>query len=324
MADIVVSEEVKGAELARLAAKFALVNEPEAWRSEERLCPLLATARALVVRNQTPVTARLLASAPKLEIVARAGVGLDNIDTAAASAAGIVVSYTPDANSISVAELALGLMLALARRIPAAHLDTQGGGWGRQRFTGIELAGKSLGIVGFGRIGALVARRGAVFGMTLLAHDEFLDPSSPAAREAEVRFLPLDDLLAQADIVTCHVPSTPATRGMFHAKRFRAMKPSAHFINTARGELVVEEDLVRALEEGWIAGAALDVRAREPPATGRLEQLPNVVLTPHIAAFTHEAQVRVVHAVVTDVERVLSGRDAIHYFNFARPRPRPV
>ena len=234
------------------------------------------------MRNQTQVTADLIAAGERLEIVARAGVGLDNIDVRAASRAGVVVALAPSQNAISVAELSIGLMLALARKIPAADRHVKQGGWARHQFTGSELFGKTLGVVGFGRIGYLTARRAAAFGMDILAHDPYLDPDALTVAEVRPRILSLEELLAAADVVTCHLPGNEETRAIFNYQRFCCMKRTALFLNVARGEVVDEEGLVRALSERRIAGAALDVREKEPPQVGPLDQMDNVILTPHI------------------------------------------
>jgi len=319
MAEVVVSENITGTAMDTLRAEFDVAFEPDAWQQPDRLKRLLADARALIVRNQTRVTGELIQAAGKLEIIARAGAGLDNVDDAAASAAGITVSYTPDANSVSAAEMTIGLALTLARKISAADRDTRAGEWNRRTFTGVELMGKTLGIVGLGRIGTLVARRARAFGMTIIAHDEFLAPDAPRLEELEAQLVGLDELLGAADIVSCHVPLTEQTAGLFDYHRFCRMKPSGLFLNTSRGEVVDEQGLYRALSEQRLAGAALDVRQTEPPELSPLCSMDNVVLTPHIAAFTSEAQQRVVAAVCRDVRAVLNGQPAIDYANFARP-----
>jgi len=319
-ADILVSESVTGPALSGLAQEFGLVADADLWRAPEQLRAALAGCRALIVRNQTRVDAALIAAAPRLEIIGRAGAGLDNVDLAAATAAGIVVASTPDQNSISVAELAIGFMFALARHIPAANQDTHGGGWARQRFMGLELNGKTLGVVGIGRIGFLTALRARALGMRIIAHDEYVSPDAITVSETHAELVGLDELLQRADFISCHTPLTPATRGMFNYERFSRMKPTAFFLNLARGEVVNEADLARALADQKLAGAALDVREKEPPGASPLNALPNVILTPHIAAFTREAQARVVTAVCADVGSVLRGGAAKNFANFARPR----
>ncbi len=318
--DIIVSENVTGPAMDALRENFDVVFEPELWNDVDRLKSLLGEARALIVRNQTQVTSELISAAPKLEVIGRAGAGLDNIDTDAASEAGIVVSYAPRDNSISVAELTIGMMLSLARKIPAAHFDTSRGGWNRKTYTGIELYGKTLGVIGLGQIGALVASRVKAFGMSIIAHDDYVAADAPHVVAVEAKLVSLDQLLDDADFVVTHVPLTDETRGMFNEKRFGLMKPTAIFLNTSRGEVVDENALFHALQNKQIAGAALDVRAVEPPGDSPLNNLENVILTPHVAAFTHEAQDRVVITVCRDVTAVLQGGEAEDHFNFPSPR----
>ncbi len=318
--DIIVTENITGPAMDELRERFDVVFEPDLWNDFSRLKSLLGEARAIIVRNQTQVTAELIAAAPKLEVIARAGAGLDNIDTVAASDAGVVVTYAPRENSISVAELTIGLMLSLARKIPAAHADTSDGNWNRKAFTGIELFGKTLGVIGLGQIGTMVATRAKAFGMTIIAHDDYVNSDASHVKELGAKLVSLDDLLREADFVATHVPLTDETREMFNKDRFGLMKPSAMFINTSRGEVVDEEALLNALQEKTIAGAALDVRSVEPPGESPLNHLDNVILTPHIAAFTEEAQDRVVITVCNDVTSVLQGKEAGNPFNFPLPR----
>ena len=320
MSDIVVSENVSGPAIDRLRHERDVFYSPHLWHSPDELRAALAHAQALVVRNQTKVTAEVIAAAPNLKIIARAGVGVDNIDVAAASAAGVVVSYTPAANAVSVAELAMGLMLALARHIPSAHAHAISGGWDRIRYMGTELAGRTLGIVGFGRIGQLVAERARAFGLQIVTADAVLRPDSPALLRYDACLLTLDDLLSASDIVTLHVPLTPETNNLIGATQLARMKPSALLVNTSRGEVVDEPALLAALESKQIAGAALDVRRAEPPAPSGFDALPNVILLPHLGAFTHEAQERVIDALCRDVKLVLAGQPAVEYFNFPEPR----
>jgi D-3-phosphoglycerate dehydrogenase len=247
-------------------------------------------------------------------------VGLDNVDAKHAEQAGIVVAFTPDQNAISVAELAIGMMLSLARFIPAADQDTKSGNWNRHKYVGTELYGKTLGIVGAGKIGYLTARRAMAFGMHVLAYDPFLSQDNVLLSELQAELVELDDLLARADVVSCHLPATPQTKGMLNAARFAKMNRGAFFINTSRGKVVSEPDLLDALKSGIIGGAALDVRSKEPPVPGELETLPNVILTPHIAAFTREAQDRVTRAIFEDVSRVLDGKPAINAVHSTAPR----
>jgi D-3-phosphoglycerate dehydrogenase len=280
--------------------------------------------RALIVRNQTPVTASLMDAAQELLVIGRAGVGLDNVDYKHAEKAGIVVSFTPDQNAISVAEIAIGMMLSLARFIPAADADTKKGNWSRQRFVGTELYGKTLGIVGAGKIGYLTARRAMAFGMKVLAYDPFLSRDNILLSEIQAELVELEELLARADVVSCHLPATAQTVGLLNRERFMSMKPGAFFINTSRGKVVVEQDLVEALKAGVVGGAALDVRGKEPPQVGELESMPNVILLPHIAAFTREAQDRVTAAICEDVARVLDGKPALNAVKRSTPATKPM
>lgn len=320
MADILISENVRGAAVDALCARFEVSLQPELWKSEAQLAEQIRNSRALIVRNQTPVTAELLAQAPELLVVGRAGVGLDNIDVKAAEEAGIVLASTPDQNAISAAELTMGMILSLARMIPAADHDTRQGNWNRQKFVGTELYGKTLGVVGAGKIGYLTARRAMAFGMKILAYDPYLSPDNILLSDLRAELSDLDELLCNADVVSCHLPATKETVGLMNSARFGKMKHGALFVNTSRGAVVVEADLVAALKSGVLGGAALDVRTKEPPAASELEALPNVILTPHIAAFTHEAQDRVTRAICDDVARVLDGKPAINPVGTGRPR----
>jgi D-3-phosphoglycerate dehydrogenase len=308
MPDILIAENLRGAAIDALRSRFEVTFMPELWKDPAKLLDCIGGHRALLVRNQTDVNALVIAAGKKLIVIGRAGVGLDNVDVAAATRAGVLVTSTPDQNAISVAELAIGLMISLARMIPGANLDTRNGNWNRQQYVGTELYGKTIGIVGAGKIGYLTARRAQALGMKVLAYDPFIGRDNILLSELNAELLSLDDLLARADVVSCHLPATAETQGIFNAERFAQMKPAATFLNTSRGEVVVESDLLDALKTGKIAGAALDVRLAEPPVAGELEQLPNVILTPHIAAFTHEAQHRVMNAICDDVTRVLEGK----------------
>lgn len=321
---IVISEEFSGPAIERLAARFQLVREETLWKDPARLQEAVRHARALLVRNQTQVTSALLAEARDLVVIGRAGVGLDNIDVSAASKLGIVVVAPLGANATSVAELAMGLMLALARKIPQAAHSTREGGWDRKGCTGVEIEGKTLCLCGLGRIGRMVASRARAFGMRLVVFDPFIPPDS-AILHANNAILceQLEQALALADFVTVHLPLSAETRRRFGRSAFAAMKPGAFFINTSRGGVVDEPALLEALQSGRLGGAALDVRETEPPGPPKaLESLSNVILTPHIAAFTVEAQKRTLEAVADDLERVLSGAPAVNFVNFEVPKRR--
>ncbi|MDX1673167.1 MAG: hydroxyacid dehydrogenase [Longimicrobiales bacterium] len=318
MPDILVSEDVGGPALSALGGRYEVVVEPELWRRPDALARRIRGCRALIVRNQTQVTSGLLAAAEDLEVVGRAGAGLDNVDVEAATAVDVRVCYAPEQNALSVAELGMGMLLALARRLVPADRSTRAGYWDRQEHTGIELHGRTLGVIGFGRIGFLMAMRARAFGMTVLAHDPFLGPDHVTLVAAGAELVGLEELLGRADAVTCHLPSTPGTRGLLNAERFGRMKSGALFLNLSRGDVVEEAALIEALEAGQIGGAGLDVRAAEPPAASPLDRLDNVILTPHIGAFTEEAQHRVVAAVCRDIRRVLEGEQPMYAAN--RPR----
>src|SRR5688572_28679918 len=251
-----------------LRRSFDVHADERLWKDQEQLRRVIGDYRAIIVRNQTKVDAPLIGAGKNLLVIGRAGVGLENVDAKAATDAGVVVAFTPEQNSISVAELTIGLMLSLARMIPAADRSTKAGHWDRNRFTGTELYGKTLGVVGLGRIGFLTAMRARAFGMDIVANDAQVSPDAFTVVETRARLMPLDELLATSDFVSCHVPETPQTAGIFNAERFARMKRTAHFINTSRGRVVNEEALVAALRNGTIAGAGLDVRATEPPAPG--------------------------------------------------------
>ena len=251
----------------------------------------LQNADALVVRSATQVTREVINAAPNLRVIARAGTGVDNVDVAAATARGIVVMNAPGANSLSVAELAMGLILSLARNIPAADASMKTSRWEKSKFAGAEIRSKTLGLVGLGRIGQEVAARAHAFEMQVLAHDPFI--SADLAATLGVELVSLDDLCARADYISLHIPSLPATKHLFNADRLGRCKRGVRIINTARGELIDEAALVDAIETGQVAGAGLDVFDPEPPKDWRLPILPQVIATPHIAASTKEAQEQV-------------------------------
>nr|WP_239528725.1 phosphoglycerate dehydrogenase [Microbacterium esteraromaticum] len=275
----------------------------------EALFAALADADAVLVRSATRIDAEALAHAPKLKVVARAGVGLDNVDIKAATAAGVMVVNAPTSNIVSAAELTVGHILSLARRIPAAHASLSSGAWKRSSFTGAELFEKTVGIIGLGRIGALVAARLNAFDMRVIAYDPYV--TSARAQQLGVQLVTLDELVAESDFITIHMPKTPETTGMIAAEQFAAMKPTAFVVNVARGGLIDEADLHEALVAGEIAGAGLDVFTSEPPAEGSTAQallgLPNVVVTPHLGASTDEAQEKAGVSVARSVRLALGG-----------------
>jgi len=245
---------------------------------------------AIVVRSRTKVTREVLAAAGRLKAVARAGVGLDNIDVEEAKKRGIHVINSPEAPSNAVAELVIGLMFSLARRIPEADASMKRGEWIKRRLTGFELRGRTLGVIGFGRIGYLVAKKAKALGMGVLTYDVIIDKLMNYVKEVGAEAVPLDELLASSDFITVHVPLLPQTRHMIGRREIGMMKRGAYLINAARGAIVDEEALREALTSGRLAGAALDVYEEEPPRDTSLTGLANVVSTPHIGAATVEAQ----------------------------------
>src|SRR6202044_3179050 len=288
---IVLAEKVSPATLAVLKqeAGWNLVTADQiAKLGPGGLEAELADADGLVVRSAVQVDAKLLESAPKLRVVGRAGVGVDNIDTAAATHAGIVVMNTPGANAIAVAELTLGLMISMCRSIPRANTTMHAGKWDKKTLQGSELRGKTLGIVGLGRIGLEVARRAASFGMDIIGYDPFVAPV--IARENGVTLVNIDDIFKQSDYLTLHVGLTTQTEGLINQTSLRIVKKGIRIINCARGELIVEAALAEALKSGQVAGAALDVFHQEPLKDSPFYALDNVILSPHIAGATDEAQ----------------------------------
>lgn len=286
MFKILVSDPMAEAGLAILRREAAV--EVRTGLPPDELRRILPDYEALIVRSETKVTAEVLAAGRALRVVTRAGVGTDNIDVGAATERGILVLNTPGPNTIAAAEHALALALALLRHVPRADASLRAGRWERKTFIGRELHRKTLGILGLGRIGREVAVRARSFGMDLLVYDPFVAPS--AAEALGARALPLEDVLAQADIVTLHLPLLPETEGLLGARELARMKPGAYLVNCARGGLVDEAALAEALQSGHLAGAALDVFAQEPLKESPLFDLPNTVLTPHLAASSEEAQ----------------------------------
>jgi D-3-phosphoglycerate dehydrogenase len=281
------------------------------------LTSLVADCAALIVRSQTRVTADLIDAAPRLRVIGRAGIGVDNVDLDAANRRGIVVVNAPTAVVVAAAEHTLALLLALCRHVPQAHQSVASGRWERGRFLGTELRGKTVGIVGLGNIGAEVAQRLAAFDCRLLGSDPYVSPDY--AQRLGVELVPLDDLIETADVITLHVPLTPATRGLIGAKEIPRMKPGVRLVNCSRGGVVDEAALVEGLEGGRIAGAALDVFAQEPPTNHALLSSDRVVLTPHLGASTEEAQVAAAIEVARQVIAALRGEPVRHAVN-APPR----
>lgn len=305
---IVVSDKLGAAGLDLLRAVPGFDVQDVAGQGAEALDRALPDAVALVVRSETKVTAEVMAKAPKLRIIARAGVGVDTIDLAEANRRKIAVLTAPGANANSAAEFTFALLLSLARKVPGGAASLSAGAWDRKRFEGTELRGKTLGLVGMGRVGTIVATIARGFGMEVEAYD-------PSATQHEVdplgvTLLPLEDVLRNADIVSLHATLTPETQHVIDDARLAAMKPGVIIVNTSRGALIDDGALVRALRSGHVAGAALDVYDPEPlPADSVLRGAPNVLLTPHLAASAKEAQTRVAIEIAEGVRTALLNGD---------------
>ncbi len=300
---VLVAEELSPAGIALLESEFEVRYTDGADRAQ--LLPALADAAAVIIRSATRIDAEALAHAPNLQVVARAGVGLDNVDVEAATKAGVMVVNAPTSNIVSAAEQAVALLLALARNLPQAASSLRGGEWKRSKFTGVELEGKVAGLLGLGRIGVLVAQRLSAFGMRVVAYDPYV----PAARAAQlgVRLLSLEELLAEADFISVHLPKTAETAGIIGEKELRLVKPGARIVNAARGGIVDEHALALALKDGRVAGAAMDVYSTEPCTDSPLFGFDNVVATPHLGASTHEAQEKAGTQVARSVKLALAG-----------------
>lgn len=320
MTDLLLTEEILDPSIDALAGRFQVAREPGLWKDRPALLARLADVRAVMVRNMTTVDRDFLEAAPHLQVIGRIGVGLDNLDMRAINERGVVVCYPPEENAVSVAEHVFALLLGLARHIPEADRCVREGRWERSRYIGFELAGKTLGILGLGRIGFRVAVRARAFGMRVVAYDPYLVPQHPAVTETHAELLSLEEVLRVSDVVTVHLPLTEATRKLLGAERLALMKPEGVLINTSRGDVVDEAALYEALAGGRLGGAALDVREQEPPGESPLHSLPNVLLSPHIASWTRESLRRVISTVAADVERVLEGKPARSFANFPEPR----
>ena len=300
---VLVAEELSPAGLAQLESGFDIRYADGADR--DSLLPALAEAEAVIIRSATRIDAEAIAHAPRLRVVARAGVGLDNVDVDAATKAGVMVVNAPTSNVVSAAEHAVALLLALARNVPQAMASLQAGQWKRAAYTGIELQDKVVGLLGLGRIGMLVAERLAPFGMTVIAHDPYVAAARAAA--LGVRLVSIDELLVEADFISIHLPKNAETTGLIGDAELRKAKPGVRIINAARGGIVDEAALADALADGRVAGAALDVYAKEPCTDSPLFRLANVVATPHLAASTHEAQEKAGTQVARSVRLALAG-----------------
>lgn len=300
---VLIAEELSPATVAALGPDFE-VREVDGT-DRKALFAELAGANAILIRSATKMDAEAIQAAPKLKVIARAGVGLDNVDIKAATEAGVMVVNAPTSNVISAAELAIGHIMALSRHIPAAHSSLASGEWKRTKFTGVELYEKTIGIVGLGRIGTLVAQRLAGFGATLIGYDPYV--TQARAEQMGVELVDMPNLMKRSDFITIHIPKTAETTGLIGEKEFAQAKANLRIVNCSRGGIIDEAALVKALTSGQIAAAGLDVFENEPPVGSPLLTLPNVVLTPHLGASTDEAQEKAGISVAKSVRLALAG-----------------
>jgi len=304
-----------GLELLRKACDVTVRLNP----SSDELAQIIGDYQGLIVRSSTQVTEAVLAAGSQLVVVGRAGTGVDNIDLEAATRHGIIVVNAPTGNTVAVAEHTMALMLALARHVCDANVGMHAGRWDKKRLMGSELRGKTLGLVGLGRVGAAVAARARAFDMQVIAYDPFVSPER--AQQLDVQLVGLEQLLSQADYVSLHAPLTERTQGMIGARELALMKPSAYLVNCARGDLLNEDALAQALQAGTVAGAALDVFTQEPDVNPILRACPHCLLSPHLGASTEEAQTGAAEEVVQQVVDVLEGRSARYPVNIAALPP---
>ncbi|WP_068926551.1 phosphoglycerate dehydrogenase [Planobispora rosea] len=300
---VLVAEELSEAGLAVLGADFEVRHTDGADRAQ--FLPALAEVDALIVRSATQVDAEAIAHAPKLRVVARAGVGLDNVDVEAATKAGVMVVNAPTSNITSAAEHTVALILASARNVAQAHAALKGGEWKRSKYTGVELDEKVVAILGLGKIGQLVAQRLQPFGVELIAYDPYLQPARAA--QMGVRLVSLEEALREADFITVHLPKSKETIGLIGERELQIVKPSVRLINVARGGIIDENALYSAIKEGRVAGAGIDVFPKEPVTDSPLFELDQVVVTPHLGASTHEAQEKAGTQVARSVKLALAG-----------------
>ncbi|GAA4718867.1 phosphoglycerate dehydrogenase [Pedococcus ginsenosidimutans] len=300
---VLIAEELSPATIDALGPDFEVRNVDGA--SREALLPALADVDAVLIRSATKMDAEAIAAAKNLKVIARAGVGLDNVDVPAATQAGVMVVNAPTSNITSAAELAVGLLLSTARNIAPANQALKGGAWKRSKYGGVELLDKKVGVVGFGRIGQLVAERLKGFGVEILAYDPYV--SAQRAGQLGAQLVSLDELLEQSDFITVHLPKSPETLGLIGKEALTKVKPTVRIINAARGGIVDEEALAEALREGRVAGAGIDVFAKEPTTESPLFEFESVVVTPHLGASTDEAQEKAGVAVAKSVRLALGG-----------------
>lgn len=302
---IVISEDVWSADFEALAESFPVLREPDLWSNKEELKAKLADATALVVRNRTQVTREIIEAAPKLKVIARAGVGLDNIDVKAADDNGVVVAAALGINAVAVGEQTVLMALALSRKLIELDASTRAGEWNRK--AGREVTGKTWGLLGFGATARATAELLKGFKVKVLAYDPFAKPDAEYLKSINAELVSMEQVIANSDYISIHLPSTSETKDVINADLLAKMKDSAIIVSVGRGEVINEADLETALRNGAIAGAALDVRAQEPPKDKRFSDLNNVVLAPHVAGITQESQAAINQVLVSEIRAALTG-----------------
>ena len=302
---ILVSEDVWSADFDALAKDFTVVREPDLWNKKDELIAKIETATALVVRNRTQVTRELIEAAPHLKVIARAGVGLDNIDVKAADDNGVVVAAALGINAVAVAEETLAMALAISRKLVELDASTRAGEWNRK--AGVEITGKTWGLLGFGATARATAELLRGFKCTVLAYDPFAKPEPDYLRSINTTMTSLDEVVKNSDFISIHLPATGETKNVINAELLSTMKKNAVIVSVGRGEVINEADLEAALKNGVIAGAGLDVRAQEPPQDKRFTDLSNVVLAPHVAGITSESQAAINRVLVSEIRAALTG-----------------
>ncbi len=310
MSTVVVTEDVIGPAYDELAVRWDLYRDADSWNSLDHLLALLGNAEAVIVRNRTQVNQEFFDAAPRLKVVARAGVGLDNIDLKAADKAGVVVVAPTGANAVSVAEHALAMALALSKRITLSNDSTKAGSW--YRIPTQELSGKTWGLLSAGATARATGRLARALGMHVVAYDPYIDPRHPEIAEFGIELASFEEVLSRSNVLSVHLPHSDATKTLLNADAFALLPRGALVVSVGRGEVIDEAALLDALDSGRIGGAGLDVRSEEPPNPGKLEQHPNVIMTPHVAGITEQAQQRIARIICQQIDSVLSGDRATY------------
>lgn len=302
---IVISEDVWSADFEALAESFPVLREPDLWSNKDELKAKLADATALVVRNRTQVTREIIEAAPKLKVIARAGVGLDNIDVKAADDNGVVVAAALGINAVAVGEQTVLMALAISRKLIELDASTRAGEWNRK--AGREITGKTWGLLGFGATARATAELLKGFKVKVLAYDPFAKPDANYLQSINAELVSMEQVITESDYISIHLPATAETKDVINSVLLSKMKKSVILISVGRGEVINEADLEKALRDGVIAGAGLDVRAQEPPKDQRFTDLSNVVLAPHVAGITQESQAAINQVLVSEIRAALTG-----------------